>query len=165
MQNKGKRRSTVDVVREIVEPIASDLGLSIWDVRYFKEGADWYLRVYIDKEGGVSLDDCVDMSRAIDQPLDEADPIKGSYCLEVSSPGVERQLKRDEHFTAMLGKPVKIKLIRPFEGKREFKGTLKAYDKGLVKLVDDEGLEMEFDKKDASSVKLNDFDYFGGRKK
>ena len=79
-------------MEEIARPIADDLGLRIWDVRYLKEGSQWYLRVFIDKDGGVDINDCERMSRALDEPLDQADPIDGEYILEVSSPGIEREL-------------------------------------------------------------------------
>ncbi|MBR5976616.1 MAG: ribosome maturation factor RimP, partial [Clostridia bacterium] len=116
-------------------------------------GADWYLRIFIDKEGGVSIDDCVEMTHAIDGPLDELDPIKDAYTLEVSSPGAERALTRDSHFEAYIGSKVMVKLIRPLDGKREFKGILEAYKDGEV-TVD----SITFNKKDASYVKLDDFD-------
>ncbi|MBR6479335.1 MAG: ribosome maturation factor RimP [Clostridia bacterium] len=145
--------NVTDKIWELAEPLAAELGLSIWDVRYVKEGADWYLRIFIDKEGGVSIDDCVEMTHAIDGPLDELDPIKDAYTLEVSSPGAERALTRDSHFEAYIGSKVMVKLIRPVEGKREFKGILEAYKDGEV-TVD----SLTFNKKDASYVKLDDFD-------
>ena len=91
---KKEKGNTVAAVWQIAQPIAESLGLELWDVRFVKEGADWFLRIFIDKEDGVSIDDCEAMSRAIDKPLDDADPISQSYCLEVSSPGVERELVR-----------------------------------------------------------------------
>ena len=97
---KGKGGNTVAAVWDIAAPIAEQLGLDIWDIRFVKEGADWFLRIFIDKDGGVTIEDCENMSRAMDAPLDEADPIPQSYCLEVSSPGVERELTRDSHFEA-----------------------------------------------------------------
>ena len=118
----AKGGNTVGAVRAIAEPIAQSLGLSIWDVRFLKEGATWYLRIFIDKPGGVSIDDCVDLTHAINGPLDEADPIEQAYCLEVSSPGVERELTRDEHFAAYLDAPVKVRTIRPVDGVRDFAG-------------------------------------------
>ncbi len=151
----GKVETTV---REIVEPYAKELGLSIWDVEFVKEGADHYLRIYIDKEGGVGIDDCVDLSHAVDGPLDEADPIDCSYCLEVSSPGIERTLKNDEHFTAYIGEKVMVKLIRPVDGVREFKGILKGYDKGDITFESEDGKSIVFNKKEASFVKADDFD-------
>ena len=149
--------NVTEKIWELAEPIADSLGLSVWDVRYVKEGADWFLRIFIDKEGGVSIDDCVEMTHAIDGPLDELDPIKDAYTLEVSSPGAERALTRDEHFSAYIGSKVLVKLIRPQDGKREFKGVLSGYEKGTV-TVDVDGAGIMFDKKDASYVKLDDFD-------
>ncbi len=157
MASKGKGGNTVNTVWEIAEPIAHSLGLEIWDVRFEKEGADWFLRIFIDKEGGVSIDDCVDMSHAIDKPLDEADPIEQSYCLEVSSPGLERDLKRDAHFEKSLGEKIMVKLIRPVDGQREFKGTLESYDNGNFELLLEDGTKLMINKKETSYVKLDDF--------
>ena len=112
MAGKGKGGNTVAAVWEIAAPVAEQLGLSIWDIRFQKEGVSWYLRIYIDKEGGVGITDCENFSRAVDGPLDDADPIEQSYYLEVSSPGVERQLTRDEHFKKYIGSPVMVRLIR-----------------------------------------------------
>ena len=109
----AKGKNTVTAVWEIVEPYAKELGLEIWDVRFLKEGASWYLRIFIDKDGGVGIDDCVNLSHAIDKPLDESDPIEQAYYLEVSSPGIERDLVRPEHFEAYIGEKVKVKMIRP----------------------------------------------------
>ena len=154
----AKGGNTVKIVWDIVEPLAKELGLSIWDVRFLKEGSQWYLRVFIDKEGGVGIDDCVNLSHAIDGPIDEANPIDQAYILEVSSPGVERDLVRDEHFTAFIGEKIKVKMIRPVEGKREFSGILESYEDGniTIRLEDESGLT--FTKKEASFVKLDDFD-------
>ena len=157
MASKGKGGNTVNTVWEIAEPIAQSLGLEIWDVRFEKEGADWFLRIFIDKEGGVSIDDCVDMSHAIDKPLDEADLIEQSYCLEVSSPGLERDLKRDAHFEKSLGEKIMVKLIRPVDGQREFKGTLESYDNGNFELLLEDGTKLMINKKETSYVKLDDF--------
>ena len=157
MASKGKGGNTVNTVWEIAEPIAQSLGLEIWDVRFEKEGADWFLRIFIDKDGGVSIDDCVDMSHAIDKPLDEADPIEQSYCLEVSSPGLERDLKRDAHFEKSLGEKIMVKLIRPVDGQREFKGILESYDNGKFELLSEDGTKLMINKKETSYVKLDDF--------
>ncbi len=153
----SKGGNVVNAVREIAEPIAKDLGLELWDVRFVKEGADHYLRIFIDKEGGVSIDDCVDMSHAIDGPLDDADPIDCSYCLEVSSPGAERALTRDEHFEKYVGDKIKVKLIRAVDGIREFAGVLSAYEGGNITMETEEGKTIVFNKKEASYVKLDDF--------
>ena len=154
---KSKGGNTVETVWKIAEPIAQDLGLSLWDVRFEKEGANWYLRIFIDKEDGVSIDDCVDMSHAIDKPLDDADPIEQSYCLEVCSPGVERELKRDSHFEKCIGQPVMVKLIRPIDSKREFNGILESYDNGNFELRLEDGTGLMINKKETSYVKLDDF--------
>lgn len=154
---KGKGGNTVETVWKIAEPVAAQLGMSVWDVRFEKEGANWYLRIFIDKDGGVSIDDCVDMSHAIDKPLDDADPIEQSYCLEVCSPGVERELKRDAHFEKYIGSPVMVKLIRPINSQREFKGTLKSYDNGNFELRLEDGTGLMINKKETSYVKLDDF--------
>ncbi|MBO5421791.1 MAG: ribosome maturation factor RimP [Clostridia bacterium] len=157
MASKGKGGNTVNTVWEIAEPIAKSLGYELWDVRFEKEGADWFLRIFIDKEEGISINDCVDMSHAIDKPLDEADPIEQSYCLEVCSPGVERDLKRDSHFEKCIGEKIMVKLIRPVDGQREFKGTLESYDNGNFELVTEEGAKLMINKKETSYVKLDDF--------
>ena len=156
----AKGGNTVGAVRAIAEPIAQSLGLSIWDVRFLKEGATWYLRIFIDKPGGVSIDDCVDLTHAINGPLDAADPIEQAYCLEVSSPGVERELTRDEHFRAYLGAPVKVRTIRPVDGARDFAGTLEDYADGQIALRLPDGAGLSFAKKEVSWVKLDDFEGF-----
>jgi ribosome maturation factor RimP len=155
---KGKGGNTVAAVTAIVAPIAESLGLRLWDVRFVKEGANWYLRIFIDKDGGIDIEDCVNMSHAIEEPLDRLDPIEQSYNLQVSSPGIERDLVRDEHFTEFKGEKIKVKMIRPVDGKREFSGILESYEDGniTIRLEDESGFT--FTKKEASFVKLDDFD-------
>ncbi len=157
---KSKGGATVAKVWALCEPIITGLGLSVWDIRYVKEGADWFLRVFIDKPEGVGIDDCEAVSRAINDPLDELDPIDGAYCLEVCSPGIERELVRDEHFEQFIGADIMVKMQRPVEGVgREFNGKLKAYRDGEVTVEDHSGEnELTFHKKDAVWVKLDDFD-------
>ena len=148
----------MEAVTELVRPIIEDMGLSLWDVRFVKEGANWYLRIFIDKDSGVSIDDCEDVTRAIDQPLDELDPIEQNYFLEVSSPGIERELIKPEHFDAFLGAPVMLRLIRPDEkGERDIRGVLTAHDKDLVTVAFD-GQERVIKKKETVYIKLDDFD-------
>ena len=156
---KSKGGATAAKVWELCEPIVTELGLSLWDVRYVKEGADWFLRIYIDKPGGVGIDDCEAVSRAINDPLDELDPIENAYCLEVCSPGVERELVRDEHFAQFIGADIMVKMLRPVEGiGKEFNGKLKAYDDGVVTVEDHSGEnELTFRKKEAAWIKLDDF--------
>lgn len=152
--------NTVQKVWQIAEPIAKELGLEIWDIRYVKEGANFYLRIFIDKEGGVDINDCENMSRAIDAPLDENDPISDAYILEVSSPGIERQLLRDEHFIRFKGADIMVKMIRPIEGiGKEFKGVLTDFNDGEVTITDHSGENtVTINQKDAAWIKLDDFD-------
>lgn len=157
-----KDGSTVAIVRSIAQPIAESLGLSLWDIRFVKEGAGWYLRFFIDKDGGVSLDDCVDFSHAIDKPLDEADPIEQNYFLEVSSPGLERDLVKDFHFAAVIGQRIKLRLIRPKDNKRNFAGILEDYTAGTLTVRLEDNTVLTIDKKETSTIKLDDFDNFGG---
>ncbi len=140
----------------IKEPVES-LGVKLWDVKFVKEGASWYLRVFIDKEEGVDINDCTDVSRLIDPILDEADPINVSYYLEVCSPGLERELSEQWHFEKYIGADVKVKLIRPRDGKREFSGKLKAYNGGVT--VECDGADMEFAKQELVFVKLDDANF------
>ncbi len=155
MAGKG---NTVAKVAEIVAPYAEELGLDIWDIRFIKEGTDWYLRIFIDKDSGVSIDDCVDLTHAITKPLDDADPISQSYLLEVSSPGVERELITDSHFEKYIGAAVMMRLIRPIDKVRDFSGTLKTYANGLITVELADGEELTVNKKETSYVKLDDFD-------
>lgn len=156
---KGKGGNTVAAVWDIAAPIAEQLGLDIWDIRFVKEGADWFLRIFIDKDGGVTIEDCENMSRAMDAPLDEADPIPQSYCLEVSSPGVERELTRDSHFEACKGEKIKLRLIRALEGKRDFSGVLEDMDGKQITVRLEDGSAMVVDKKETSYIKLDDFSF------
>ena len=162
MPVKGKGGSTVETVRSIVEPYAQNLGLSIWDIRFVKEGASYYLRIFIDKEGGVAIDDCADLSHAIDKPLDDADPIEPSYYLEVSSPGLERELTRDSHFKAVTGERIKFRLIRPKDSRRDFSGILEHYEDGVLSVRMQDDTVMTVNRKETSYIKLDDFDNFGG---
>lgn len=157
---KSKGGVTVSKVWELCEPIVKDFGLSLWDVRYVKEGADWYLRIFIDKEGGVDITDCEKVSRAVNTPLDELDPIENAYCLEICSPGIERELVRDEHFMQFIGADIMVKMRRPIEGiGKDFCGVLKDYDNGMVTISDHSGEnEVTINKKDAAWIKLDDFD-------
>ena len=156
----SKGKNTVSIVEEIARPIAEELGLRIWDIRYLKEGSQWFLRIFIDKDGGVDINDCERMSRALDEPLDEADPIAGEYILEVSSPGIERELIRPEHFEEFIGADIMVKMIRPIEGiGKEFKGVLDGYEDGEVTISDHSGENtVTINKKDAAYIKLDDFD-------
>lgn len=155
-KGKGKGGNTVAAVTAIAEPIAEQLGLKIWDIRFVKEGASWILRIFIDKEGGVSIDDCVEMSHAINKPLDEADPIEQSYCLEVSSPGTDRELTRPAHFESYIGADIIVRLFRPIEtGERELHCKLIAHDSEGITVETDER-QLMLSRKDYTWVRLND---------
>ncbi len=155
-----KNGNTVQRVWSVVEPIVTKLGLELWDVRFVKEGADWFLRVFIDSENGVNINDCEAVSRAVDKPLDDEDPIEQAYTLEVCSPGLERPLVRDEHFEKFIGADIMVKMIRPIDGiGKEFKGVLTAYDGGKVTVTDHSGSNrVVINAKDAAWIKLDDFD-------
>ncbi len=156
-----KKKNTVSVVWDIAKPLADELGLVLWDVRFQKEGVNWYLRIIVDREDRpVDIDDCVNMSHAIDEPLDRLDPIEQSYSLQVQSPGIERELTRDFHFEKYLGEKIMVKFIHALNGKREYKGTLASYDSGNISMTLENGETVEFNKKEASWVKLDDFGGF-----
>ena len=129
--------SIVKKATEIAEPVALELGYTLWDVEYVKEGADWYLRYTIDSENGIGIDDCEKMSRAIDPVLDEYDFIEDFYHLEVSSPGLEREIKTDFHLEHCLEEKVSVKLFAPIDGAKVIVGELKAYDKETVTVQTD----------------------------
>ncbi len=126
--------SVADRVFDLILDTVEGEGCYLWDVRFIKEGSTYYLRVFIDKDDGVSIDDCVNVSHAIDPVLDESDPIDKSYCLEVCSPGIERELSRDFHFEAAIGCGVKLKLFKALDGKKEFSGRLEAFENGEISL-------------------------------
>lgn len=142
-----------DAVAALALPVVESAGCSLWDVEYVKEAGAWYLRVYIDKEGGVSIDDCEAVSRPLSDLLDQADPIEGSYTFEVSSAGADRPLKKPEHFAEFQGEEVEVKLYRPREGRKEFVGALKGYEDGNVTL-DVNGEEAVFTKQEIALVRL-----------
>lgn len=154
-----KKGGIAETVRRLAVPYAEALGLTVWDVRYVREGGAWFLRIFIDKDGGVGIEDCEKMSRAINDPLDELDPIQDSYCLEVSSPGINRELTRPEHFEACLGSRACVQLIRPLpDGRRLLTGTLSAFSGAEFTLVPESGEPMQIARKDTASVKLCDDD-------
>lgn len=147
-------KKIVQQVWELSQPVVEGFGLSLWDVEYVREGADWFLRLYIDKDGAVDISDCEKVSRAMDPILDEADPIPDSYNFEVCSAGCERVLKRPGDFQQFMGSQVLVKLYRPREGSKEFVGTLKGYEAGTVTL--EIGQEtMEFTPQETALVRLH----------
>ncbi len=141
-----------DKVYDLVKDTVESCGVTLWDVRFVKEGASHYLRIFIDKPEGISINDCTDVSHAVDPVIDEADPIDGSYYLEVCSPGTERELSRPHHFEYGIGKEITVKLFKAIDGKKEFTGTLKSYDGDIVLVIDDK--EITFEKGAFSKVHI-----------
>ena len=134
--------SIVGKATEIAEPVARELGYTLWDVEYVKEGADWYLRYTIDSDNGIGIEDCERMSRAIDPVLDEYDFIEDAYHLEVSSPGLERDIKTDWHMEKCMGERVTVKLYAPINGAKAIVGTLSGFDSESVKITVDEEISV-----------------------
>ena len=141
-------------IRALAEPVVREEGCSLWDVEYVREAGSWFLRLYIDKEGGVGIDDCERISRRLDPILDEADPIPESYVFEVGSAGAERQLKRPSDFAQFLGAEVEVKLYKPLDGRKAFVGALAGYENGDVTLLLD-GEERRFAKAQVAQVRLH----------
>lgn len=137
---------------ELLQRIVDEHGFELVDVEFVKEGADWFLRAYIDKEGGIMIDDCELVSRALEEKLDEKDFISDAYILEVSSPGLTRPLKKEKDFKRNLDKPVEIHTFRAIDHMKEFVGTLKAYDNETVTIEAEDG-ERTFNKKDISIIR------------
>lgn len=148
-------RKDIEVKTEaLLMPILDEFGFELWDVEYVKEGSEYYLRAYIDKEGGITIDDCVDVSRKLSDKLDEDDFIDSEYILEVSSPGLGRTLKSDRDFTKSIGRDTDIKLYKPIDKVKEFEGILKAFDNDTLTFLID-GNERVFNKSEVASVKLH----------
>ena len=143
-----------DTVAALAGPVVEKAGCTLWDVEYVKEAGEWFLRVYIDKDGGVSIDDCEAVSRPLSDLLDECDPIEGSYTFEVSSAGADRVLKKPEHFRQFLDAEVEVRLYRPRAGKKDYVGLLKGYeDDGTVQL-EAGGETLTFPKQELALVRL-----------
>ena len=156
MAKASSGRNTIKIVEDLVRPVLEGMNLRLWDVRFEKEGPDWFLRILIDRDEPLDMVTCEAASRAIDPVIDEADPISQSYYMEVGSPGLGRRLTRPEHFQQYLGQTVEIRLVRPDEdGQREYEGTLKAFENGRLTMECPEG-EKEFELNAASYVKACD---------
>ena len=140
-------------VELFAKPVVESFGCTLWDVEYVREGGEWYLRLYIDKDGGVDINDCEAISRAVDPILDEKDPIPESYHFEVCSAGLERALKRPSDFEAFMGSNVLVKLYQPRNGAKELKGTLTGYDNGNV-TIEQAGAPVTLEKKEVALVRL-----------
>ena len=148
------KRETYEAKTEgLLMPIAEANRVEIYDIEYVKEGSDWYLRAYIDKEGGVTINDCESVSRALSDELDKADFIEDAYILEVSSPGLGRTLKKDKHLQKSLLQEVELKTYKPVLGSKEFAGILKAFDEKTVTILSEDE-EMVFERADIATIKL-----------
>lgn len=148
----AKNASVAEVVRSLAEPVAEEIGCWVWDVEFVKEGARRILRITIDSEEGITIDDCEKMHRAIDPILDEADPIEEQYYLEVSSPGVERELRTEEHVIACEGWDVEVRLYAPIDGAKTFRGVLlESGEQGEIR-IDAKGTVMEFPRASVAKI-------------
>lgn len=149
----SKRETYEAKTEELLMPIAEANRVEIYDIEYVKEGSDWYLRAYINKEGGVTINDCESVSRALSDELDKADFIEDAYILEVSSPGLGRTLKKDKHLQKSLLQEVELKTYKPVLGSKEFAGILKAFDEKTVTILSEDE-EMVFERADIATIKL-----------
>ena len=146
-------KKITELTAELAAPVIAERGCTLWDVEYVKEAGTWYLRLYLDKEGGVDILDCEAVSRKVSDLLDEADPIEGSYTFEVSSAGCERPLKRPSDFARFMGSPVTVRLYQNRDGRKEFAGTLRGYDDGAV-TIEVGGKELRFEKNEVALCRL-----------
>lgn len=148
-------KKVTELCAELARPFVEEAGCSLWDVEYVREAGTWYLRVFIDAPGGVDIDQCEAVSRALSDKLDELDPIESSYVLEVGSAGANRALKKPEHFAAYIGQQVDVKLYRPQDGRKEFTGTLENFQDGDVTLLVGSREQLQFPKKEIAQVRLH----------
>lgn len=160
LNKKNNGNSVVNVVWKLAEPIANNLDLKIWDIKFLKEGSNYYLRIFIDSENGITIDDCENMSRAIDKPLDDLDPISQNYCLEVCSPGINRELTREEHLNQSIGQKIIVHLIRPLpDGIKQLNAVLTSFNKDeLVVHLEDNSENLCILRKNIAFIKLDDFE-------
>ncbi|MCI9515823.1 MAG: ribosome maturation factor RimP [Lachnospiraceae bacterium] len=150
----SKREVYEQKTEELITPFVEDKGFELVDVEYVKEGGNWYLRAYIDKPGGITVDDCEVISRSLSDKLDEEDFIEGAYILEVSSPGLGRPLKKEKDFVRNMGQEVELRTYRAIEKQKEFRGILDAYDKSSITLEVEEGEKLVFDRSNVALVRL-----------
>ena len=146
-------KKVTEIVAELAAPVAAEFGCELWDTEYVREAGQWFLRLYLDKAGGVDILDCENVSRKVSDLLDEVDPIEGSYVFEVSSAGAERQLKRPSDFERFIGSPVLVKTYQNRDGRKEFPGVLKGYEDGDI-LLQIGTQELRFNKSEVAMVLL-----------
>ncbi|MCR4932751.1 MAG: ribosome maturation factor RimP [Lachnospiraceae bacterium] len=149
----SKRETYEAKATEMLEPICREKGVEIYDVEYVQEAGEWYLRAYIDKEGGVTIDDCEAVSRAMSDALDANDFIEDAYYLEVSSPGLGRTLKKDTHLQKSIGETVELKTFKPIDKRKEFTGILKGFTQSSI-TVEIDGKDTEFLRNEVALIKL-----------
>ncbi len=150
----SKKEDYEQRTEEILLPIVDELGFELVDVEYVKEGGTWYLRAYIDKPGGITIDDCETVSMKLSDILDEQDFIEDSYVMEISSPGLGRPLKKEKDFARSLGSEVEVKTYREVDHEKEFTGVLKSYDADSVTIELDNGTDKTFQKGDIALIRL-----------
>lgn len=150
----SKKESYEQRTEELILPILEENQFELVDVEYVKEGSDWYLRAYIDKEGGITVNDCELVARSMNEILDREDYIDGSYIFEVSSPGLGRPLKKEKDYVRAMGKELEIRTYRAIDHEKEFYGILKAFDENSVTIVAEDETELVFDKKDIALIRL-----------
>ena len=153
MTTKTRREEYESLTEAFLLPVLAEHNFELWDLEYVKDAGTWYLRAYIDKEGGIAVDDCEVISRILSDWLDQTDFIEDSYILEVSSPGLGRPLKKERDFERSLGEEVEIRLYKALNKQKEFTGILKAYDKETVTIETAEG-ELVFDRPDIALIRL-----------
>ena len=150
----SKKETIESKTEALLKPITDRMGFELWDVEYVKEGSDYYLRAYIDKEGGITIDDCVDVSHALSDVLDAEDFIEDAYILEVSSPGLFRTLKKDKDFERSIGRMVEVKTYKAIDGCKEFTGELEGFDKDSMTIKRDDGGSLTISRADTAKVNL-----------
>lgn len=150
----AKANNTEAKVLPLLEPIVEANALELVDLEFVKEGVNWYLRVYIDKDGGVNIDDCELVSRALEAKLDEKDPIEQAYILEVSSPGIDRPLKKEADFVKYQGEIIDVKLYKAVNGSKQYQGKLLGLENGVLSIEEENGNVVTFEHKDTASVRL-----------
>lgn len=150
----AKASNTELKVLPLLEPIVEANNLELVDLEFVKEGVNWYLRVYIDKDGGVNIDDCEAVSRALEAKLDEKDPIEQAYILEVSSPGIDRPLKKEADFVKYQGEIIDVKLYKAQNGSKQYQGKLLGLENGVLSIEEENGSVVTFEHKDTASVRL-----------
>ena len=150
----SKSESYESKTEELIQPLVDEKGFELVDVEFVKEGSEWYLRVYIDKDGGISVNDCEEISRAFNEILDREDYISEQYIFEVSSPGLTRPLKKEKDYKRSIGKLVDVKLYKPVDKAKEYTGVLSAFDENTVTLEGDNGDSYTLDRKNIAKISL-----------